>query len=70
MRNASAAISRRLLDPEFLQRIVKRVLIAFSGSLILNVILGLALTVLVMKTPHVRYIYHDSLGKPRELIVT
>ena len=70
MRNASAAISRRLLDPEFLQRIIKRGLIAFSGSLILNVILGLALTVSVMKTPHVRYIYHDSLGKPRELIVT
>jgi len=70
MRNAQAAITRRLLDPEFLQRIIYRVIIAFAVSLTLNVLLTVALTVSVSRTPHVRYIYHDSMGKPRELIVT
>ncbi|MCP1232072.1 DotI/IcmL/TraM family protein [Acetobacter indonesiensis] len=70
MRNAQAAIQRRLLDPEFLQRVIRRGLLAFAISLVLNVLLGLALAISVSHTPHVRYIYHDSLGKPRELIVT
>lgn len=70
MRNARAAIERRLLDPDFLQHILRRAFTAFVASLALNLVLGIALAVSVSHTPHVRYIYHDSLGRPRELIVT
>ncbi|MBB2199491.1 DotI/IcmL/TraM family protein [Gluconacetobacter sp. 1c LMG 22058] len=70
MLNSRMALQRRLLDPEFLQRTVKQALLAFMVSLCLNILLALALVVEVSHTPHMRYIYHDSLGKPRELIVT
>ena len=70
MRNARAVIERRLLDPAFLQSILRHALVAFTVSLGVNVLLCLALVVEVMNRPHVRYIYHDSFGKPRELIVT
>jgi intracellular multiplication protein IcmL len=70
MRNFDAAIKRRLLDPEFLQAIIKRGFIAFTAVVALCVVLGVALIVTITHAPHVRYIAHDPYGQPRELIVT
>lgn len=70
MRNTSAAITRRLLDPLFLQNQLRVVLMAFLASLVLNVTLGIGLFVSITHPPRVKHIYHDQFGKPRELIVT
>lgn len=70
MRNAQAALQRRLLDPAFLQFIIRYGVIAFSLLVALVIALTVTLTIVITHAPRVRYIYHDSLGKPRELVVT
>ncbi|MBB2156635.1 DotI/IcmL/TraM family protein [Gluconacetobacter diazotrophicus] len=70
MRNFDAAVRRRLLDPEFLQAIIKWGFLAFAGVVSLCMALGVALIVTITHAPHVRYIANDLWGRPHELIVT
>ncbi|MFT8828173.1 DotI/IcmL/TraM family protein [Acetobacter syzygii] len=70
MRNTYEAVSRRLNDPAFARQLIQYLLYGFVGSLALNLLQSVAIFYEVTHRPHVKYIYHDSLGKPRELIVT
>lgn len=70
MRNTHEAVTRRLNDPAFARQLIQYLLYAFVGSMILDILLGGALIYEVTHRPLVKYIYHDSLGKPLELIVT
>lgn len=70
MRGSAKAIDRLLLDPAFLQKLSRWSILAvlILGSLL--VLETFAIILLVMYPPKVKYIYHDSFNKPRELLVT
>lgn len=70
MKNTYAAITRRLNDPAFARQVIKCMMIGFSCSLSVNGLLGFIIAYEVTHRPSVKYVYHDSFGKPRELIVT
>lgn len=68
--NVEAAIQRRLLDPAFLQKLIRYGLWLLIGAIAVISVQGIAILALVLHPAHVKYIYHDSFGQPRELIVT
>lgn len=70
MKNTYEAVTRRLNDPAFARQVIKCVLIAFSGSLGINCLLSFVVAYEVTHRPLVKYVFHDSFGKPRELLVT
>lgn len=70
MRNSYDAVTRRLNDPSFVQQLLLCMAYGFAGSLLLNFILGSGLVYEITHRPRVKYIYHDSFGKPRELVAT
>lgn len=70
MKNTYQAVTRRLNDPSFSKQVIKCILLGFLCSLVANMLTVSALFYEITHRPWVKYIYHDSFGKPRELIVT
>ena len=70
MRGSAKAIDRLLLDPAFLQKLSRWGILAAVVLSALLVLETIAIMLLVMNPPRVKYIYHDAFNKPRELLVT
>lgn len=62
--------NRWLVDPAFLQKFIRCLVWALACSFTLTLILAITLGYVVSHPVKTKYIYHDSLGAPRELIVT
>ncbi|MBO1326285.1 DotI/IcmL family type IV secretion protein [Acetobacter sp. TBRC 12305] len=70
MRNTYAAVTRRLNDPAFARQVIRYAFATLAGTVYLCCALTTGLVYELTHRPRPQHIYHDSMGKPRELIVT
>jgi len=64
------ALQERIVDPEFLQWMAKKLLIGFGASLLANLLSWAVIFVMATHPPREHFFYLDDLLRPRELLAT